>query len=130
MENMSFKDIENDPAQVMQVETYYKIIQQQMLNIVVNNFEVPLIIVVNVKDNRFDEAIELNDHAKSKQLVDRKVFTQEDVIVTENWFENNINDKLEQRKTNFKIFCTNLNQQNSLKSKLKQYRPKDIIQTI
>ena len=50
----------------------------------INNFEVPLAIFVNIKD-------------KHESLNQGK----EEIILTQEWFENNINDKLETRKLNY-----------------------------
>ena len=44
-----------------EIEDYYKTVQQQILNIIINNFDVPLAIVVNCRQ----ELPETDDKGKS-----------------------------------------------------------------
>ena len=88
-----------------EVENYYKTVQEQILNIVINNFDVPLVIVVNVKDNI--EQVDQDEESIEKSPLYNPFFKQ-DIIITNNWFANNINDKLESPKTDFKIITCNL----------------------
>ena len=41
----------DDHIKKLEIEKYYRNIQEQLLNIVINNFDVPLAIFVNIKDN-------------------------------------------------------------------------------
>ena len=48
--NLNFEG-EYSEVKSAEVENYYKTVQEQILNIVINNYEVPLVIFVNIKDN-------------------------------------------------------------------------------
>ena len=51
VENFSLSSMPDDHIKKLEIEKYYRNIQEQLLNIVINNFDVPLAIFVNIKDN-------------------------------------------------------------------------------
>ena len=69
----------------------------------INNFDVPLAIFVNMKDNLGD--IDAGSGSDSDQ---------DEVVLDTQWFENNVNSKLETPKQNYYVFSGRLNLQESL----------------
>ena len=59
-----------DQTQKNEIEEYYKMVQNQILNIIINNFEVPLAIVVNCREDLPNDVEVVNDpNAKGKTVL-------------------------------------------------------------
>ena len=56
----------NDPIKIQEVQNYYKAVKEQILNVIVNNFEVPLIIFVNDKTHNSLSHLEESDEEDGK----------------------------------------------------------------
>ena len=100
-----------------EIEAYYKTVQQQILNIIINNFEVPLAIVVNCRQDMQEIDDRKSNHSSGSQGP-KKVLTH----IDKEWFDKNINDKIELKKTNYQIFTANLSTQQGLATALKEYQ--------
>ena len=65
-------------------------------------------IFVNLKDqNEFDEMIDGMNAAKSTK-VEYKEPRAPNIIINEEWFENNVNNMFEEPKRNYKVVTGNL----------------------
>ena len=110
---------------------YYKNVKEQILNVIVNNFDTPLIIFVNDKSGHGLQHLEESDDeedgkAEMESRDDNNSSLQSKPVVNQKWFESNINDKLEEKKKNFLIVNANLIEQQSLKTNLKEYQFKNL----
>ena len=99
VENFSLTQRPNDHIKTLEIEKYYRNIQEQLLNIVINNFDVPLAIFVNIKDNTGD--IDVDEKPGDEKPLD--------IVLDKDWFENNVNSKLETPKENYYVFNGKLN---------------------
>jgi hypothetical protein len=108
---VDYKDVE----QSKQVRKYYENVNEQLLNIVFNNFEVPLAIFVN---NKIDShSLPLSEPIIKPEAEDSNNM----YVIDQEWFERNINDKFAQKKTNYIVINANLLKQTSIRTKLKEY---------
>lgn len=69
------------------------------MNVIVNNFDVPLIIFVNDKSNHnlahLEESDEEDGKAEMESRDDDILPPNTKTVVNQKWFETNINDKLD-----------------------------------
>ena len=80
----------NDPIKIQEVQSYYKSVKEQILNTIVNNFEVPLIIFVNDKTHHSLAHLEESDEEDGKaEMESAKGEIHNKTIVNQKWFEQN-----------------------------------------
>ena len=72
-----------------EIEAYYKKVQQQILNIIINNFEVPLAILVNCRED-FLEIQDVDDNGHKIKSINAQVPRKMLSLIDRDWFDKNI----------------------------------------